>query len=127
MSTRALGWIVSICETLTAFPAVMRGARLCSRFVHDMTSKKRLERAGSIESMAPDVACLEEAGAYRWLDDANQRPDAFKAAMKGWHFASRGEILIATKLEIVAEHIESLAPGPAARPLVDAVLKIGGQ
>ena len=30
--------------------------------------------ATSLEAMAPDVACLEEAGQYRWLYDENQRP-----------------------------------------------------
>jgi endonuclease/exonuclease/phosphatase (EEP) superfamily protein YafD len=46
-----------------------------------------------------------------------------KRAMPGWHFVGRGEILIATKLEIAAEHVESLAPGPDERPLVEAIVR----
>lgn len=83
--------------------------------------------ARSLREMEPDVACLEEAGEYRWLHDASRTPNGLRTELPGWHFAGRGEILIATKLEITAEHVEPLAPGPAARPLVEAVVKVGGQ
>src|SRR5205807_9473088 len=55
---------------------------------------ERIARA--IEAMAPDVVCLEEAGAYHWLG-GDQHPDAMKRALSGWRFAGQGEILIATK------------------------------
>jgi endonuclease/exonuclease/phosphatase (EEP) superfamily protein YafD len=79
----------------------------------------------TLVALAPDVFCLEEAGAYHWLSRPDQQPDALRKALAAYNFVSSGELMIGTKLPLVSQHVEPLAPGPPGRPMIEAVVRVG--
>ncbi len=82
--------------------------------------------AQSVKSRSPDVVCLQEAGRYWWLKNPDLEPNAFETELEDYAFVGEGENRVGSRHPIKEVHVESLAPGPAARPLIDAVIEIDG-
>jgi endonuclease/exonuclease/phosphatase (EEP) superfamily protein YafD len=80
--------------------------------------------ASSVKPRSPDVICLQEAGRYWWNKDPNVQADAFEKGLPDYRFVGEGENRVGSRHPIKEVHVEPLPPGPAARPLVDAVIAL---
>lgn len=81
--------------------------------------------AGAIRGFDADVVCLAEAGAYDW--QTFDGPARLGQSLEGYRVVGEGELRIATRLPILGTRALSLAPGPASRPLVEAVVEWRGR
>jgi endonuclease/exonuclease/phosphatase (EEP) superfamily protein YafD len=76
-----------------------------------------------LERAAPDVFCLQEAGAYDWDPHANEREARFRARFAGYQLARAGELLVGSRLPIVGEELVTLPDNPSSRPLLSVTLR----
>jgi endonuclease/exonuclease/phosphatase (EEP) superfamily protein YafD len=82
--------------------------------------------ARAVEWAAPDIVCLEEAGAYPWATGADQGPEALARALPGYSFVGDGEVRIASRFPLRDARAIPLPPGQPSRPLVLAVADARG-
>jgi endonuclease/exonuclease/phosphatase (EEP) superfamily protein YafD len=83
--------------------------------------------ARAIASADPDVVCLEEAGLYSWRTRPDQNPEALARALPAYRFVGDGEVRIASRLPLREGREAPLPVGPPSRPLVLAVVDVGGR
>lgn len=83
--------------------------------------------AEAIRGQKPDVVCLQEAGTYFWLTRADQTPTALERAMPEYDWTASGEIMVGSRLPVIARKVHPLPPGPEERPAVEVVVNVGGK
>lgn len=83
--------------------------------------------AEAIRGQKPDVVCLQEAGQYFWLTRADQTPKALERAMPEYDWTASGEIMVGSRLPVIARKVHPLPPGPEERPAVEVVVKVNGK